>query len=92
MNNINPITQIITRDALRSTDSGHYTCTVTDNAGNNGSDSTQVEVIGMVTMPFLCYLSSKKVEQMLHDYFKALPVQNVSILSLTSRDLGILIT
>ena len=50
LNNINPITQTIARDALRSTDSGLYTCTVTDNAGNNGSDSTQVQVIGKLTV------------------------------------------
>lgn len=49
LNNINPITQTITRDAVRSTDSGLYTCTVTDNAGNNGSDSTQVQVVGKLT-------------------------------------------
>ena len=49
LNNINPITQTITRDALRSTDSGLYTCTVTDNAGNNGSDFTQAQVIGKLT-------------------------------------------
>ena len=46
LNSINPSTQTVTHDALRSADSGYYTCIVTDNAGNNGSDSTQIEVIG----------------------------------------------
>ena len=38
----------LARDAARSSDSGTYTCTVTDNAGNNGSNSTDVQVTGMM--------------------------------------------
>lgn len=38
---------MVARDAARSADSGLYSCTVTDNAGNNGTNSTQVEVVGM---------------------------------------------
>ena len=48
LNDVNPITQTIARDALRSADSGLYSCLVTDNAGNNGSDSTQIEVVGEI--------------------------------------------
>ena len=39
-------TRTVTRDAARSADSGLYTCTVTDNAGNNGTNSTEIEVVG----------------------------------------------
>lgn len=46
INSINPVTQTITRDALRSADSGFYTCTVRDNAGNNGSDAVLVQAVG----------------------------------------------
>ena len=48
LNEVNPISQIIARDALRSADSGLYSCMVTDNAGNNGSDFTQVQVVGEI--------------------------------------------
>ena len=46
LNNRNVITPTITRDAVRSADSGLYTCTVTDNAGNNGTNSTEIQVTG----------------------------------------------
>lgn len=42
----NMAAQFITRDAARSADSGVYTCTVTDHAGNNGSSSIDVQVVG----------------------------------------------
>ncbi len=48
LNSRNVITQTITRDAVRSADSGLYTCTVTDNAGNNGTNSTEIQIIGMI--------------------------------------------
>lgn len=47
LNSRNIITSMVARDAARSADSGLYSCTVTDNAGNNGTNSTQVEVVGM---------------------------------------------
>ena len=46
LNNNNQNSHVITRDALRSVDSGVYTCIVTDNAGNVGSNSTDVQVVG----------------------------------------------
>ena len=55
----NVITPTITRDAARSADSGFYTCTVTDNAGNNGSDSTEIEVTGI----FLFYFNNLPFKQ-----------------------------
>ncbi len=48
LSNGNVITQTVTREAVRSADSGIYTCTVTDHAGNNGSNSTEVEVTGTI--------------------------------------------
>ena len=48
LNSNNQMSQMITRDALRSVDSGVYTCSITDNAGNSGSNSTEVEVIGKI--------------------------------------------
>ena len=45
LSNDGQISHVITRDALRSVDSGVYTCSVTDNAGNSGSNSTDLEVI-----------------------------------------------
>lgn len=46
LNSDGQISRVITRDALRSVDSGVYTCSVTDNAGNSGSNSIDLEVIG----------------------------------------------
>jgi hypothetical protein len=46
LNSDSQISHTITRNALRSVDSGMYTCCVTDNAGNSGSNSTELEVIG----------------------------------------------
>ena len=37
----------VTRDAARSADSGVYTCAVTDNVGNVGTNSTELQVVGM---------------------------------------------
>lgn len=42
--------QTITRDAARSADSGIYTCTVIDNAGNNGSNSTEIQITGEISL------------------------------------------
>ena len=42
----NMASQTITRVAARSTDSGLYMCTVNDNAGNSGSNSTEIQIIG----------------------------------------------
>ena len=41
------VTSMITRIAARSADSGIYTCTVIDNAGNNGTNAIEVQVTGM---------------------------------------------
>ncbi len=46
LNSNSVVTQTVTRDAVRSSDSGLYTCIVTDNAGNNGTNSTEIEIIG----------------------------------------------
>ena len=40
------MSQSVTRDALLSSDSGNHTCTVLDSAGNSGSDSMTISVIG----------------------------------------------
>jgi len=40
-------TQSVVQDALHSTDSGIYTCVAMDDAGNSGSDSVGITVIGM---------------------------------------------
>ena len=48
LNNNNQNSHMITRDALRSVDSGVYTCIVTDNAGNVGSNSTDIQVVGKI--------------------------------------------
>ena len=37
----------LARDAARSSDSGVYTCVVTDSAGNSGNASRQIDVVGM---------------------------------------------
>lgn len=37
----------ISRNVAKSADSGTYECTVTDNAGNSGTNSTEVQVVGM---------------------------------------------
>ena len=42
-------TQSVVQDALHSTDSGIYTCVVMDDAGNSGSDSVSITVVGMCT-------------------------------------------
>lgn len=46
LNNRNVATQTVIRNGVRSADSGLYTCTVTDSAGNNGSNTTEIQVIG----------------------------------------------
>lgn len=46
LSNRNAVTQTITRDGVRSADSGVYICVVTDNAGNNGSNYTEVQLVG----------------------------------------------
>ena len=46
LNSNSVVTQTVTRDAARSADSGLYTCIVTDSAGNNGTNSTEIEIIG----------------------------------------------
>ena len=46
LNNGNFISSTLARDAVRSADSGIYTCTVTDNAGNNGTNFTEIQVVG----------------------------------------------
>lgn len=47
LSGVNANMNTLSRDAVRSADSGLYTCTVTDNAGNNGTNSTQIQVTGM---------------------------------------------
>ena len=47
LNSGSTMTSSVTRNAARSSDSGLYTCTVTDNAGNSGTNSTEIEVVGM---------------------------------------------
>ena len=42
----NTMTSSVTREIAKSSDSGLYTCTVSDNAGNNGSSSMEIEVVG----------------------------------------------
>ena len=42
----NMAAQTITRDAARAADSGTYTCAVTDHAGNNGTNSTEILIVG----------------------------------------------
>ena len=56
LNSRNQMASAINRDAARSADSGTYTCTVTDNAGNTGTNSTEVQVVGMYIM---WYISSR---------------------------------
>ena len=46
LSSMNAVTQTVSRDATRSADSGLYTCTVTDTAGNNGTDFTEIQVVG----------------------------------------------
>lgn len=46
LNNKNRNSHMVYRDALRSVDSGIYSCSVTDNAGNLGSNSTEIVVVG----------------------------------------------
>lgn len=46
LNNRNAFTQDITHDGVRSADTGVYTCTVADDAGNNGSNSAEFQVVG----------------------------------------------
>ena len=46
LNNNNQNSHMIYRDALRSVDSGIYMCSVTDSAGNLGSNSTEIVVVG----------------------------------------------
>ena len=49
LNDINQNSNMIIRDALRSLDSGTYTCIVTDSAGNSGSNFTEIQVVGEIT-------------------------------------------
>ena len=53
LNTNSQMSRMITRDALQSVDTGVYTCSVTDNAGNSGSNSTEVEVIGKICLTSL---------------------------------------
>lgn len=48
LNSGNQFASAISRGAARSADSGTHTCTVTDNAGNNGTNFTEVQVVGMI--------------------------------------------
>ena len=48
LNRNNQNSHMITRDALQSVDSGIYMCSVTDNAGNDGSNSTEIQVVGKI--------------------------------------------
>ena len=50
LNSNNQNSHMITRDGLRSVDSGIYTCSVIDNAGNSGSNSTEIEVVGKLDL------------------------------------------
>ena len=47
LNSGDQVASAISRIAAKSADSGVYECTVTDNAGNNGTNSTEVQVVGM---------------------------------------------
>ena len=40
------VSRSVTRDALRSSDSGNHTCVVLDSAGNSGTGSVTISVIG----------------------------------------------
>lgn len=40
---------VLIRDAARSSDSGRYNCSVTDNAGNSGINSSEIQVTGKYT-------------------------------------------
>lgn len=46
LNNRNMATPTLSRGVARAADSGIYTCAVSDNAGNNGTNSTQILVTG----------------------------------------------
>lgn len=48
LNNNNRNSHVIYRDALHSIDSGIYRCSVTDSAGNPGSNSTEIMVAGKI--------------------------------------------
>lgn len=66
LNSRSVIIPTATRDAARSTDSGLYTCTVTDNAGNSGTNSTEVDVVGKIIATVTLVYSVSHV--CLHDY------------------------
>lgn len=53
LNSGNSITPTLTRDAARSADTGTYTCTVSDNAGNSGTNSTDVNVVGKIMLYYI---------------------------------------
>ena len=67
----NVVTQTVTRDPVRSADSGFYTCRVTDNAGNNGSNSTQIQVIGTYAYGMDQYLMHFTFTDLPSLYYKA---------------------
>ena len=67
----NVVTQTVTHDPVRSADSGFYTCRVTDNAGNNGSNSTQIQVIGTYAYGMDQYLMHFTFTDLPSLYYKA---------------------
>jgi hypothetical protein len=46
LDSVNVLTRMVMRDAARATDSGDYTCVATDNAGNSGTNSIEIQVVG----------------------------------------------
>lgn len=51
----NMAAQTITRDAARAADSGVYTCEVMDHAGNNGTNSTEITIVGKTQHVYTLY-------------------------------------
>lgn len=54
----NMAAQTISHNAARSADSGVYTCTVNDNAGNDGTNSTEIQVTGKILYLLICKVQS----------------------------------
>jgi len=62
LNTGNQASAMLIRNSARSADSGTYTCTVSDNAGNIGSNSSSIQVAGKPLFHIVRFGYTKKAQ------------------------------